>query len=367
LPSMPLDPDSRRIGDYLRCNPVEIESAASAQVARRGSRKVVLIGEILVERELISWENLVAALAEQRCDRLRQCLFFSEWTDDELGELSRHVEEVSLRAGESLLRQGDRGDSMYLVSAGRIMMYQKSGHSGELPVGVASLGDVIGENDLYSDGTRSCSAFAVDPALLLRIPYGSLWNSSRFKSEPGTGLEEDSSARAEAEPSSDLVPQPWEFSTGIEQNIGSAAMIERIGRRAARIMRAERADLLVVDVESGDLVCSVTNGTQRRDVRVLAGTGVAGWVAETGQLANVGEAYLDPRFSLEIDLWCGHWTRTLLAGPVRNSHGTIIGVIQVANKKGESFTREDEVLFSALLLQSASAVEYCRQSLNRQN
>ena len=361
------DPESRRIGEYLRCNPVEIESAASAQIARIGSRKFKLIGEILVERELISWQNLVAALAEQRCDRLRKCLFFADWTDDELGQLSRNIEEVSLRAGESLLRRGDRGDSMYLVATGRIILYRQSGHSGELPVGVACPGEVIGEKGIGSDGTRSCSAFTLDPALLLRIPYGSLWKTGRFKSESGAGIDEVPLARLEAESSLDYVPQPLEFSTGIEQNIGGGAMAERIANRISRIMRAERCDLFLRESESADLICSVTAGRHRRDVRVQAGTGIAGWVVETGQLATVGEAYLDPRFDLEIDLWCGHWTRTLLAGPIRDDLGSIIGVIQVANKKGDGFTHEDEVLFGALLLQSARAVEYCRRWLNRQN
>jgi hypothetical protein len=365
-PMLP-DLESRRIGEYLRCNPVEIESAASAQIARIGSRKFKLIGEILVERELISWQNLVTALAEQRCDRLRQCLFFAEWTDDELSRLSRHIEEVSLRAGESLLRRGDRGDSMYLVAAGCIMLYRQSGHSGEFPVGVACPGDVIGENGIGSDGTRNCSAFAVDPALLLRIPYGSLWSTGRFRSEPGAGFDAMPSVQAAAESPLDFVPQPLEFSTGITQNIGSGAMMGRIAKRTSRIMRAERCDLFLLESESADLVCRVTNGRQQRDVRVRAGTGIAGWVVETGQLATIGEAYLDPRFDLEIDLWCGHWTRTLLAGPVRDDDGSIIGVIQVANKKGEGFTREDEVLYGALLLQSAKAIEYCRQWLNRQN
>lgn len=127
-------------------------------------------------------------------------------------------------------------------------------------------------------------------------------------------------------------------------------------------MQADHADLFLMDPGTGDLLSRVSNGSEDRDIKVRAGAEIPGWVARTRELVNVPEAYLNPRFNPEIDIWTGRWTRSLLAGPVRNSAGDVIGVVQVINKRAGSFSQEDEALFRAFAHESAIAIEMCRQA-----
>ena len=46
--------------------------------------------------------------------------------------------------------------------------------------------------------------------------------------------------------------------------------------------------------------------------------GIAGFVATTGEIVNIKDAYRDSRFNREVDLRTGYTTRTILCVPVRS-------------------------------------------------
>ena len=50
--------------------------------------------------------------------------------------------------------------------------------------------------------------------------------------------------------------------------------------------------------------------------RFAVGTGIAGYVAETGQTLNVSDAYTDDRFNKAIDEQTGYITRSILCMPI---------------------------------------------------
>ena len=50
--------------------------------------------------------------------------------------------------------------------------------------------------------------------------------------------------------------------------------------------------------------------------RFAVGTGIAGYVAETGQTLNVADAYTDDRFNKAIDEQTGYITRSILCMPI---------------------------------------------------
>ena len=65
----------------------------------------------------------------------------------------------------------------------------------------------------------------------------------------------------------------------------------------------------------------------------------------TGQTINVADAYEHPLFYKEVDVKTGYRTQTLLAVPLKNLRGEIIGVGEAVNKTHGCFTDEDaEVL-----------------------
>jgi signal transduction histidine kinase len=89
-------------------------------------------------------------------------------------------------------------------------------------------------------------------------------------------------------------------------------------------------------------------------------------VAKVGRTVRVRDAYRDKRFQREWDELTGYRTRSILAAPMKNHVGRIIGVIQVLNKhsgQGE-FSQHDEELLSALATQAAVSIDNSRLFLS---
>jgi len=134
-----------------------------------------------------------------------------------------------------------------------------------------------------------------------------------------------------------------------------AALLDLIANEATKLMEADRASLFLLDRERGELWSKVALGS--KEIRFDARLGIAGAVALTGQTINVEDAHQDPRFYKEIDLRTGYRTRSLLAVPLRNHEGEIIGTFEVLNKKTGAFGKEDEEILKALAAQAAIAIE----------
>jgi len=92
-------------------------------------------------------------------------------------------------------------------------------------------------------------------------------------------------------------------------------------------------------------------------MRFDARLGIAGSVAMTGQTINVADAYDHPLFYKEVDLQTGYRTRTLLAVPLRDLRGEIIGVGEAINKSEGLFTDEDAELLQTLAAHVSDTIE----------
>jgi Nif-specific regulatory protein len=135
-----------------------------------------------------------------------------------------------------------------------------------------------------------------------------------------------------------------------------AALLDLIAREATQLMGADRASLFLLDREKGELWSKVALGSDEI-LRFDARSGIAGAVTLTGETINVEDAHEDPRFYKDIDLRTGYRTRTLLAVPLKNHQGEIIGAFEVLNKKTGLFGKEDEEILKALAAQAAVAIE----------
>jgi len=92
-------------------------------------------------------------------------------------------------------------------------------------------------------------------------------------------------------------------------------------------------------------------------MRLDARLGIAGSVAMTGQTINVADVYEHPLFYKEVDLQTGYRTRTLLAVPLRDLRGEIIGVGEAINKSEGLFTDEDAELLQTLAAHVSDTIE----------
>ncbi|MFQ5902096.1 MAG: sigma 54-interacting transcriptional regulator [Candidatus Binatia bacterium] len=139
-----------------------------------------------------------------------------------------------------------------------------------------------------------------------------------------------------------------------ERDLGD--LLNRIAREATSLMQADRASLFLLDPERNELWSKVAIGSEEI-LRFDARMGIAGAAAMTGQTINVEDAHRDPRFYSAMDTHTGYHTRSLLAVPLRNLEGQIIGAFEVLNKKGGTFTEEDEEILRSLAAQAAIAIE----------
>ena len=86
-----------------------------------------------------------------------------------LALLHRHLEWVTLAGGQTLMAQGEPGDSMYLMISGRVRAYVRGDDGVERLVREMARGQIIGEMSLYTDEPRSASVVAIRESVLVRL------------------------------------------------------------------------------------------------------------------------------------------------------------------------------------------------------
>ena len=100
---------------------------------------------------------------------LRKSPLFQGLSDEELRQLMDMAEPVRLRAGEILIKQGELGDSAYVVISGDFEVQKQSGQS-LIKIDVRNPGDVVGEMALLSRAPRNATLIAKTDGEVLRIP-----------------------------------------------------------------------------------------------------------------------------------------------------------------------------------------------------
>ena len=367
-------PRARRLGQYLTIDRPALDGVLARLDALRDVARPRL-GQALVEAGAVSRDALFAALIAQRKDRLRGCPLFAHLPDAELTRVAHEVEEVSAAPGECIIRQGERGDCFYVLAGGRALIYGRyegDDEDEESPLACAEPGETIGEMGYFSDGMRSASARALEPTELLRFPYADLPECFRLCPTFATGFlglvtrrlreanvryHSTRRRRFAAETTLRHLAEYLSQAEYLDLRRGIEGLIDRVVRTASRLLSADRASLFLLDPATGDLWSMVAEGEETREIRVRAGAGVVGWVAQHGQIVQIPDAYQDARFDPASDQRTGYRTRSILCGPVRNLQGEVIGVIQVMNKHKGAFDEGDELLFKAFSHQAAIAVE----------
>ena len=112
-------------------------------------------------------------------------------------------------------------------------------------------------------------------------------------------------------------------------------------KAASRVVDADRSSIFIVDREKQQLWTKIAQGTG--EIRIPLGTGIAGYVAQTGRTVNIADAYGDDRFNRSVDQTTGYRTRSLLCVPIKNASERPFAVMTLLNKKGRpEFSDEDE-------------------------
>ena len=100
---------------------------------------------------------------------LRAVSLFAELSDEDLEEIESHSEILTLRAGEQLFAEGDRGDHAYVITDGEIEITKRA-NDHDVRLAIRTAGEVVGEMALLEDAPRSASGRARTDATLIAIP-----------------------------------------------------------------------------------------------------------------------------------------------------------------------------------------------------
>jgi len=130
---------------------------------------------------------------------------------------------------------------------------------------------------------------------------------------------------------------------------------------ATKEVGADRGTIFLLDTEKEALLSRVLAGGQVQEIRIPITTGIAGAVATTGERVVLDDAYKDPRFNQNVDKETGYRTRNLIAVPMRNPKGTIVGVLELLNKASGPFSPADAEFLEDVSVHAAVALENARR------
>lgn len=139
---------------------------------------------------------------------------------------------------------------------------------------------------------------------------------------------------------------------------------ERLLRAALEITDADGSSVWIWDEgKPGSLLCQAMllndQYTSPSDLRLRSGSGIAGWVAQSGNSTFVNNAQDDARFFPGIDHKMGFHTTSLLAVPLK-TRDQVQGVLEVVNKRNRDFDDNDCFLVETLAASAAIAIENAR-------
>lgn len=122
-------------------------------------------------------------------------------------------------------------------------------------------------------------------------------------------------------------------------------------------LNCERATVFLLDRRTNKLHARQMIGSERIEIILERGVGIAGIVFETSQSLVINDVQSDDRFNREIDLRTGFMTKTMLCVPLRKVGSETIGVLQAINTRGDVFSETCLVYLESFASVAAVAVE----------
>lgn len=131
-------------------------------------------------------------------------------------------------------------------------------------------------------------------------------------------------------------------------------LIKDLSNLVRDIIEADRCSLFLVDDQKNELYTIFAHG--EKEIRIPKTSGIAGHVIKTGKPYVTADVYKSKFFNPEIDTLTGYKTKNILAVPIFDSKGKIIGVYQAINKPG-NFNNTDIKLMKLIAEFAGAAIE----------
>jgi CRP/FNR family cyclic AMP-dependent transcriptional regulator len=110
---------------------------------------------------------------EQLAALLPEHSLFASCSEDELAAIILHGTLQTHAKGKEIMRQGDEGDSLFILLTGAARISMVSSNGREIILDYAEPGSVIGEIALLDGGERTATVTAIEPVQGLRLSRAS--------------------------------------------------------------------------------------------------------------------------------------------------------------------------------------------------
>ena len=140
-------------------------------------------------------------------------------------------------------------------------------------------------------------------------------------------------------------------------------VLRTIMQKVEEFLHPDTWSLLLMDEAKQELYFEIATGegsAALKEIRIKVGQGIAGWVAQTGEVVIVPDTSRDSRFFAKVDEKTKMQTRSIVAVPVRFRDRSL-GVIELINCVGsQGFGERDLALLEVLADFAAIAIENAR-------
>ena len=101
--------------------------------------------------------------------RILQSKAFLQIPPANIQAMFMRIQEVPVKAGETIIKQGDDGDFYYIINKGKCKVTKPSKTATELTLATLSDGDAFGEEALLTDAKRNANIVMVTDGVLMRL------------------------------------------------------------------------------------------------------------------------------------------------------------------------------------------------------
>ncbi len=164
-------------------HPIANQQPRQANAKARGSATITRIDSDLLDI-LLTWDQLSGIEvvevssdedAEESTDwmsRILQSKAFLRIPPANIQHMFMRLQEVPVRAGDTVITQGEDGDYYYIISRGRCKVTRESANGASVTLALLSDGDAFGEEALLADSKRNATITMESEGLLMRLSKG---------------------------------------------------------------------------------------------------------------------------------------------------------------------------------------------------
>ncbi|MGE4296105.1 MAG: ATP-binding protein [Campylobacterales bacterium] len=132
----------------------------------------------------------------------------------------------------------------------------------------------------------------------------------------------------------------WQFGASVSAERDINKLMDFLAATVTQLIGAERCSIFLYDREKNELWTTYAQGVDGT-IRLPADKGIVGHALISEEIQAVVDAYNDFRFHKEVDQQTGYCTRNILAAPLFDSGGDVMGVMEVLNKSDACFNVDD--------------------------